>query len=269
MPLLRTSFALLLWLLGSMAAWADQRPVIAIIIDDIGDRLIEGQRSIELPGAVTYAVLPHAPFTKRLAEQAHQHGKEVMLHQPMQPINGENMGPGGIHIEMNRSQVRKVLTENLAAVPHVRGVNNHMGSLLTRHPGHMAWVMEALKEHGDLYFVDSTTTPATVAQRVAHEHGLPNARRHVFLDHEQTREFVLQQFVQLLEQAHRVGASIAIGHPYPETLDVLEALLPYLDEFGVRLVPVSEWIAHTHDQRQKLWQASLSPSPKAAKNSKP
>lgn len=264
---------LLSWLLASLLwsglALADERPVIALIIDDLGDRLLDGQRAVELPGAVTYAVLPHTPFAERLARLAHQHGKEVMLHQPMQALNGKAMGPGGLALEMDRQQVRQVLRENLAAVPHVRGVNNHMGSLLTRHPGHMAWVMEVLDEAGGLYFVDSTTTPASVAQRVAYEHNLANARRNIFLDHEQDRGAILQQFVRLLEQAHTVGASLAIGHPYPETLEVLEALLPYLDEFGVRLLPVSEWIEHTQQQREKLWQASLSPLPKAAKSLKP
>ncbi|MBE0509813.1 MAG: divergent polysaccharide deacetylase family protein [Gammaproteobacteria bacterium] len=254
-------------LLGGIAQ-ADERPVIALIIDDIGDRLPEGQRAVELPGAVTYAILPHTPFARRLAKLGHAQGKEIMLHQPMQALNGEKMGPGGIHLDMDRQQLQQVLRDNLAAIPHVRGVNNHMGSLLTRHPGHMAWVMEALQQQGGLYFVDSTTAPTTVAQKVAREHGLANARRHVFLDHDREREAILKQFVRLLEQAHQNGAALAIGHPYPETLDVLEALLPYLDEFGVRLLPVSAWIVQAQHQRETLWQASLSPSPRAAKSSK-
>ncbi len=256
-------------LLLSSALLADNRPVIALIIDDLGDRHADGVRSITLPGAVTYAVLPHTPFARQLAELAHREGKEVMLHQPMQAINGEAMGPGGINVEMGRQQVRQVLKDNLAAVPHVRGVNNHMGSLLTSQPKHMTWVMELLREHNDLFFIDSTTTPTTVAQRVAHQHGLANARRNVFLDHERDREAIIAQFVRVLEQAHNVGAALAIGHPYPETLEVLEALLPYLDEFGVRLLSASEWIAHTEHQRETLWHASLSPLPKAAKSSKP
>lgn len=256
-----------LLLLGQ--AQADERPVIALIIDDLGDRLAEGERSIKLPGAITYAVLPHTPYARNLAKLAHQQGKEVMLHQPMQALNGKAMGPGGLSHDMDRQQVRETLRKNLAAIPHVRGINNHMGSLLTSQTEHMAWVMELLQEKGGLYFVDSTTTPTTVARRTAHEHGLPNARRNVFLDHTRDREIILSQFVLLLEQAHNHGAALAIGHPYPETLEVLEALLPYLDEFGVRLLPVSKWITQTQRQRDTLWQASLSPLPKAAKSLKP
>lgn len=259
----------LLGLLLVGLAQADSRPVIALVIDDLGDRPGEGQRAVELPGAVTCAVLPHTPYSRQLAKRCHQLGKEVMLHQPMQAQNGEKMGPGGIHIDMDRHQVQQVLRDNLASIPHVRGVNNHMGSLLTSEPIHMAWVMELLQKKGGLYFVDSTTTPTTIAQRTAYEHGLPHARRNIFLDHDRDRDAILRQFVKFLEQAHSVGAAMAIGHPYPETLEVLEALLPYLDEFGVRLLPVSEWIDHTAHQRKTLWQASLSPSPKAAKSSKP
>lgn len=261
------------WLLAGLLlatlAQADNRPVIALIIDDLGDRPLEGQQVVALPGAITCAILPHTPYAHALASQCHQRGKEVMLHQPMQAMNGKQMGPGGLHIDMDRNQVRQTLRENLAAIPHVRGVNNHMGSLLTRHPGHMQWVMELLQEKGKLYFVDSTTTPTTVAQRVAREQGLTHARRNIFLDHQRDHDAILQQFVRLLEQAHTVGGALAIAHPYAETLEVLESVLPYLDEFGVRLLPVSEWIAHTDQQRENVWQASLSPLPRAVKNSKP
>jgi hypothetical protein len=167
---------------------------------------------------------------------------------------------------MNREQIRATLERNLASVPHARGINNHMGSLLTRHPGHMAWLMQALQEHGELYFVDSTTTRKTVARRVAREHDLPNLRRNIFLDHVREPRSILGQFVRLIQQARHVGLSLAIAHPYPETLAVLEKVLPYMEEFGVELVPVSELLSRTKKRREELWQASLSPLPKGAKN---
>jgi hypothetical protein len=232
--------------------------VFSLIIDDLGDRLADGRRAIALPGAVTCAILPQTSFSRTLAETAHAAGKEVMLHQPMQAVNGKAMGPGGLGLDMSRTELLQTLAANLASVPHAQGVNNHMGSLLTRHPGHMAWLMDGLREHGGLYFVDSTTTSHTVARRIAWEYALPNTRRNLFLDHLREPRAILRQFVHLVEQALSSGATLAIAHPYPETLAVLEQVLPHLEEFGVELVPVSELISRSEKRREEHWQASLS-----------
>jgi len=243
-----------------------KRAYIGLIIDDLGDRYDDGIRAIALPGAVTYAILPQTTFSQRMAELAHTAGKEVMLHQPMQAMNGKAMGPGGLSIEMSQYELVKTIEANLASVPYARGVNNHMGSLLTRHPGEMAWVMAALRDHGGLYFVDSTTTSHTVARKVAMEYKLPTLRRNIFLDNKRDAKSILHQFIQLVEQARTVGSSLAIGHPYPETLAVLDKVLPHLQEFGVELVPVSELIKRTKKRSEHLWQASLSPLHKGVKN---
>ena len=235
-----------------------KRGVIGLIIDDLGDRLTDGRRAIALPGAVTYAILPQTTYSTRLATLAHTAGKEIMLHQPMEAMNGKTMGPGGIDSHMSRGTLITMLSANLDSVPHARGVNNHMGSLLSRQPEHMAWLMEALRAYGGLYFVDSATTSNTIAQRVAAEYKVPNTRRNIFLDHLRETPAILRQFVRLVEQARSTGVSLAIAHPYPETLEVLEKVLPHLDEFGVELVTVSELIVKKERRREELWQASLS-----------
>lgn len=246
----------------------DERPVVSLIIDDLGNQLGRGSRAIALPGQLTYAILPQTTYSRRLAEMAHRAGKEVMLHQPMQAMSGKPMGPGGMSMEMSERELLETLAANLDSVPHARGVNNHMGSLLTRHAGHMGWLMAALRRHGNLYFVDSTTTPKTIARRIAMENALPNLRRHVFLDHQQDEQHITGQFVRLLRVAHMNGHAVGIGHPYPETLAVLERLMPNINDFGVRLIPVSELIAQTTTRREQLWQASLSPLHRGVKNSK-
>ncbi|MEN8169260.1 MAG: divergent polysaccharide deacetylase family protein [Pseudomonadota bacterium] len=244
------------------------RPMAGLIIDDLGDRLEDGLRAINLPGDVTYSILPQTTFSRRFAEQAHRQGKEVMLHQPMQAMNDVAMGPGGLSLHMTRDTFVQTLRANLASVPHARGVNNHMGSLLTRYPGQMAWLMDELQHRGDLFFVDSTTTNKTVAQKVALEYRLPTLRRNVFLDHEKNEASIRQQFARFIAQAKAVGSSLAIAHPYPETLRVLEQLLPTLQEQGVKLLPVSQLIAQRNERRERLWQASLSPSQRDVKSSK-
>jgi len=218
------------------------QPRIALIIDDIGDNLHYGLRAVRLPGEVTCAFLPHTAYARQLAVSAHKRGKEVMLHLPMESEDGSAPGPGALTLNMTRREFTRTFLADLASIPYVSGVNNHMGSLITRHPGDMGWLMEAINRHGGLFFVDSRTTEATVAQRVAQELGVPNLRRDVFLDNDQRPEAIARQFSRLLTLARRRGSAVAIGHPHPTTLRFLERHLPQLQDEGIQLVSVSQLI---------------------------
>lgn len=217
-------------------------PVIAIIIDDMGENRPAGQRAIDLPGAVTYSFLPHRTHARPLAELAHARNKEVVLHLPMEAVNRRALGAGAITSRMSEQEVIQTLRDGLAAVPHVTGINNHMGSLLTRQPVHMQWLMREVGQIGNLYFVDSRTTADSVAYAVAAQFGVPNLERDIFLDNERAEPAIVAQFEQLIAKARQRGAALAIGHPYPETLTVLEQYLPRLKEYGVELVTVSELV---------------------------
>lgn len=238
-------------------AAAGPRPQIAIIIDDLGASFDSGRRAIELPGPVACAFLPYAPHTASLAHLAHTRHKEVMLHLPMQAVEGATLEPGGLTLDMTQQQVVRTILEDLNRVPHVSGLNNHMGSLLTRHPGHMSWLMEVLRGRQDLFFVDSRTTRQTVAQRLADEKGIPAVSRDVFLDYHTGQESIEAQFLRLLKLARKNGYALAIGHPHPTTLEVLTRELGRLDDHGVKLVPVSRLVQH-HQERKSQWQVSLS-----------
>ncbi len=257
-----------LTLMFGFSASADpgKPPRIAIIIDDMGNLLADGKRAIQLPGAVTFAFLPHTPFAPRLAKWAHAMDKEVMLHLPMQSKVGSRLGPGALTLHMTEQEFRETLEAGLDSVPHVMGVNNHMGSLLTQHPGAMNWLMRILKGYRQLYFVDSRTSLRTVAQRLAREHGLAHGRRDVFLDNIRTPEAIRAQLRLLVDKARSCGAAIGIGHPYPQTIEVLQEELPRLRQQGIRLVPASE-LTSTEPWRE-TWYACLSPLPKVARNSK-
>lgn len=218
-------------------------PAVSIIIDDMGHRLDLDLRIIDLPGAVTCSFLPRSPHARRLASLAHQAGKEVMLHLPMQAMGSRRLDEGGLQVSMSRTRFADTVQAGLASLPHVRGVNNHMGSLLTQYRGRMQWLMDDLRAHdGDLYFVDSYTTFMSVAHAVAAENALPSMRRDVFLDADRDPAFIEQQFHRLIRTALDGGTAIAIGHPYPETLDFLEQNLDLLEAHGIELLPVSSLI---------------------------
>jgi polysaccharide deacetylase 2 family uncharacterized protein YibQ len=220
---------------------AQLQPRIAIIIDDLGYQLAAGRRAINLPGAVAFAVLPGTPQGRKLAHLANEHGKEVLLHLPLEAVDYHGPAePGAMMLDMSRSVFRTTFAEAIATVPFVIGVSSHRGSLLTRHPGHMAWLMEEIKKHEDLFFIDSYTTHESVALRIAAESGVAATRRDVFLDHERSTEMVLHELERLKSKARKQGQAVAIGHPFPETLEVLERELPKLSEEGFELVTISE-----------------------------
>jgi hypothetical protein len=78
---------LILCIAFATVAEADQRPVLSLVIDDLGYSLDNGMAAIDLNGNHTYAILPGAAYSQKLAQHAHQQNKEVILHLPMQSIN--------------------------------------------------------------------------------------------------------------------------------------------------------------------------------------
>jgi polysaccharide deacetylase 2 family uncharacterized protein YibQ len=220
---------------------AEAQPRIAIIIDDLGYQLEAGRRAIMLPGPVAFAILPGTPHSKRLAQFANDRGKDVLLHLPLEAVNYRGPAePGGMTLDMTRNAFSTTFAEAMETVPYAVGVSSHRGSLLTRHPGHMAWLMQEIGERDNLFFIDSYTTHESVALTAAAEAGINATRRDVFLDHEQTVEAIFRELERLKKVARRKGRAIAIGHPFPETLEVLERELPALQEEGFELVTISE-----------------------------
>lgn len=216
-------------------------PKIAIIIDDIGYNLPQGERATELKGAVTLAVLPKTPGSKMLAQKGFKNGKEIMLHAPMSNTNHFDLGPGALTEQLSKKAFIQTLNSNIASIPHVQGVNNHMGSFLTTQKKQMAWVMQELAKK-QLYFIDSFTHPHSLAFHMAKRFNLAAGKRDVFLDNDANEKAIEQAFQLLIKRAHQQGFAIAIGHPYPETMNVLERELAKLKQYNVQLLPVSKLI---------------------------
>lgn len=251
--------------------WANSSPppqtkaLISIIIDDLGYRYRNSIRAVHSPYALSCSFLPYSPFAKPLARQAWLLNKDVMVHLPMEALSGKAIGPGGLYQNMSRQAFEKTLVASIRAIPHAIGVNNHMGSLLTRKHRAMDWLMQQLAIRHKLFFVDSRTTQNSQALLHANLNGVMNTGRDIFLDHVVQTDSIKQQFKRLIWQAQRHGSALAIGHPHPQTLDILDQELPRLAEMGVKLVPISYLIRH-RSERSLAWQTSSSPLPKAVKN---
>jgi uncharacterized protein len=224
--------ALLCSAAAPLTAWPAGEPRLALIIDDLGYSLDSGSRAIALPGPLTLAVLPFTPNSTTLAELAAAAGKDVILHQPMQADDESPPSPGTLTTRMSGADLRTTLAAALADVPHAIGVNNHTGSLLTALRAPMFALMQEVRARG-LFFLDSRTTAATVAQRVALDSGVPTVRRDVFLDNSVEPRAIAAEFERVIAIAREQGHAVLIAHPYAQSLDFLETALPTLAARGV------------------------------------
>jgi polysaccharide deacetylase 2 family uncharacterized protein YibQ len=222
---------------------ADSTPRIALIIDDMGLSYELGQSALRLSGAVTYYFLSNAPYAHKLAASAHKQGKQLMLHAPMQAIAKSEREIGELNTQMSAQVFSQLFVRQLNSIPNIAGVNNHKGSLLTQDYQSMARLMSLIKQQAgtDLFFVDSKTAQNSIAERVAKEFGLAVLARDVFLDHDSpSKEEIRRQFNRLIRIAQEEGRALAIAHPRINTLKILQEELAQLDNYGVRLVSVSD-----------------------------
>lgn len=197
---------------------------IALIMDDVGYDLNALKRVLALPFRVAISILPDAPYAAEAARMAHEAGSIVMLHLPMEPSDPKyraRMNGSFLKTGMDEAQVHDRFIQALNRVPHVAGVNNHMGSLLTTLEEPMRWVMKICKKRA-LFFIDSRTVHNSVAANIAAEYGLAWASRRVFLDHTVDDEDLRLAWKSALKCAKHKGSCIVIAHPHAETLNFLE-----------------------------------------------
>ena len=215
---------------------------LAIVIDDVGYSLERSDRVIALPGSLTLGVLPFAPHAAEAARRAGVAGKEVILHQPMEPMSAGHVHDvdGTLTLKMGPEHFSRTFARAIKAVPNIVGVNNHTGSLLTQHAEPMNLLMEQISARG-LFFLDSRTTHKTVAHSVAQKWRVPSVQRDVFLDHVASRDAVQYEFARAIAIARRKGHAVVIAHPYRVSLNFLESALANLPD-DVRLIGVSELV---------------------------
>lgn len=216
---------------------------VALVMDDVGwlDGIVQQLRPID--PAISLAILPFAPYSRQTAEQAHGAGMEVLVHVPMEPHDplSADAEDGMLLSSMRPADMTSQLRRCIEAVPYAVGVNNHMGSRLTEDEAAMAVVMEGLRELG-LFFLDSVTSPRSIAYDVARELEVPVSRRDVFLDSDPSLDAIVAKLAELGELARREGWAVGIAHPYAVTFEALHRGVPRLRQGGLEIVPVSRLV---------------------------
>jgi polysaccharide deacetylase 2 family uncharacterized protein YibQ len=213
---------------------------VAIVIDDLGRERAISRELLQWNLPVTFSILPFEPHSRDLAIEAHQKGKEVILHLPMEPHGYPKIRPGegALLLEMNERVLLHQLSRDIDAVPYIKGVSNHMGSRFMEDSKKMKLVLSELKRRG-LFFLDSRTTPETVGVQTANAIGLEAAERAVFLDNDLNEDAIRRSLHRLVRVSLASGKAIGIGHPHSATLRSLKRVIPEMQEKGIEVVSLS------------------------------
>jgi len=216
---------------------------VAIIIDDIGYDLGPVRELLKVDADITFAILPLCSHSREAAEMLHEAHKETLLHLPMEPNSypKEKPGNGTLFTDMNSEELIFQLEKDLASVPYVSGVNNHMGSKFMADEDKLILIFNKLKKK-KMFFIDSRTTANTKAFAAAEKVNMQMASRKVFLDNDRDYNEIYKKLLEVTQNSSDVSPVIIIGHPYPETIRAIKDASRVLREKGILIVPVSKLI---------------------------
>jgi uncharacterized protein len=223
---------------------AGNRPLVAIVFDDLGLDRARTAEAIRLRGPLTMSFMTYANDLADQTGAARRGGHELFLHVPMEAVDPRaDPGPHGLFTALPREENLARLRWGLGRIAGFVGINNHMGSKFTADAQSMAPVFDELRARG-LVFLDSRTSPASAGIRLALAYGVPHAARDVFLDDDAAPAAIAKQLARVEQLARQHGSAIAIGHPHDATIAALRAWLPSAGDRGLALVPVSAVVRH-------------------------
>jgi polysaccharide deacetylase 2 family uncharacterized protein YibQ len=245
---------LLAMLVSAPLVGADQRPILSLVIDDLGYSFTQGKSALNLTGDHTYAIIPGTTYGKKLAALAYKNSKEIILHLPLQASNVRAASESNTLTEsMDEDQITLNTVAMLSEFPNIKGINNHMGSHLTEISYFMRPIMDSIKAYrSQLYFLDSRTSSRSVAYNEALNSGLDSVSRDIFLDNEHTNlESIKLQFKLWLKKARDNGSAVAIGHPHLNTMAHLTETLPLLQK-DFRFMRISQLISVVKQSKEPI-----------------
>tara|TARA_B100001179_G_scaffold189340_1_gene145758 strand:+ start:933 stop:1799 length:867 start_codon:yes stop_codon:yes gene_type:complete len=219
------------------------RGVIGLIIDDFGyrnDHVSNG--FLQLPGKLTYAIIPGHDYSQLFSKKAYDSGYEIIVHLPMENI-GKTYGEEE-YVLMSYFQddeIKNRINKAFDYLPESIGLNNHQGSRGTADSRVMTLVAGVIKEKKK-FFIDSRTTNNSLAETTMRKYGVPTNKRDIFLDNELDEEKIKIQLLELADVSEEKGIAIGIGHVKPQTLNVLAKEIPVLQKKGFRFEFVSKLV---------------------------
>jgi len=220
----------------------EEKARVAIVMDDFGYNTHQLDAMFSIDEPITLSILPDLPYSRKVAESARQRGYEVILHLPLEPHrNDVSEEAGTIKSGMPEEEVRKKLTKDIARIPGLTGVSNHMGSKATEDAKLMLSIFKYLKKQR-LYFFDSLTSEVSVCRETAKLAGIKYARRDIFLDNSEDPVYIEKQLKSFEEFALKNGKAIAVCHDRKNTVAVLAKVMPSMAKRGIKFVFLKEMV---------------------------
>jgi len=222
---------------------APKLPQLALVIDDFGySRVGVAAEMLEMDLPLTIAVLPNLPRSAFAVERAQKNGKCVLLHLPMESNEKYPTDMRPVTVAMADHEISDLVAAYLNNMPGIDGVNNHQGSKATADHRVMTTVLAEVSKR-KLFFLDSSTSPKSVAYNTARELGIPAVRNSIFLDADtEDADEVEARLRRAVRIAKRNGYAVAIGHPHRWTLEAIRNSTTFLKGAGVELVYVSDLV---------------------------
>jgi len=219
------------------------RKLIAIVIDD-GQRLDQVQPLLDLHVPLTFALLPWVE--PAAVEAVRSSGCAVLVHAPMMPLSGRvssrSPNVGMMSSKSSCAEIETLLADWLAKLPGAMGVSNHMGSQVTSDPQAMKCLLTDLKER-NLPFLDSNTSPVTIAADVAAGLGATCIQQDLFLDSRDPAQ-AAALLRALADISERSGYAVGIGHVGgASTREGLAQAIPELQKQGFQFITLPELLS--------------------------
>ncbi len=208
-------------------------PQVAIVIDDVAYNTSQMDHFAALGVPLTFAILPRHKLAAPLSEKARSYQFAVLLHLPMEPhdVVNNDPGPSGLLLSMTDQQLKEKFDKDVASVPGLVGINNHMGSAFTEDEARMKLVLGWVKKRG-LFFLDSYTSTQSKVLKAAKVVQIPCLRNETFLDNEDSVEGIERQLDVVMKLAIKRHRTIAIGHYRRK--HIMEALRRKIPEFKAK-----------------------------------
>lgn len=223
----------------------DKKCYLSIVIDDFGYNGEGTEDILSLPIPVTAALMPFSPYTEEDYQKIIAAGKEVIIHLPMEPKVGKAswVGDKGIFLSMSEDEIKQRVEEALTLVPEAVAINNHMGSAIMEDKRALGAILDVVQEH-DIMFLDSVTTPNSVANTLCQEKSVDLLKRNVFLDGTNDIETIKNNVRKAAKVALKNGSAIAIGHVGPEggkvTAQAISQLIDELQSQGIEFITIEQ-----------------------------
>ena len=196
------------------------KPKLVIIIDDVVSKS-QKDKILNIGYPITMAFLPPNGVQKESAIIA-QNLPFHMIHFPMQASkNFKNIEIDTLNISDSYETIEARVKQLRVLYPNATYTNNHTGSVFTENYEAMDKLFRALKKY-NFIFVDSRTTPNSVAKELSIKYQMPYIVRDTFLDNDRSFTAIQNQLKDAIRVAKKQGFAIAIGHPYEVTFQVLK-----------------------------------------------